>query len=170
MSPVRAASGHEPLEKAVRVEKMKGKYGTIVARDYEHVNLEGWIMKTTRGLLLVVVLCGMLVVPACVTPELPVATGDIDLRILYAGHPGSRREADFVKFLGIHFRDVQTGDLATFSEPAATGFDVVILDYDGDGFEAPRPSLSNDYARATVTVSVAGGLLSSNRGLKTGYL
>ncbi len=94
----------------------------------------------------------------------------IDLRILYAGHPGSAREKDFVTFLRDYFRIVQTGDLAKFKPLDAKDFDVVILDYDGDGFKAPTPYLPRTYTRATVTVGVVGALICDRVGLKTGYL
>jgi hypothetical protein len=97
-------------------------------------------------------------------PAAPVA-----MRILYAGHPGSAREKDFVEFLGKHFTQVQTGDLATFGDKSADGFAVAILDYDGDGFKAPHPNLSQNYARATVTVGVAGAFIGNQLRLKTGY-
>jgi hypothetical protein len=92
-----------------------------------------------------------------------------DLRILYAGHPGSEREADFVTFLREHFDAVETTDLAAFEESQCDGFDVTILDYDGNGYGAPRPSISQRFSRPLVTVGVAGGLMSSNWRLKTGY-
>ena len=94
----------------------------------------------------------------------------INLRILYAGHPDSKREKEFVQFLTSHFAGVETGDLVTFQESQAESFDVIILDYDGDGFNAPRPQLSPEYARPTVTVGVAGALICGNMSLKTGYL
>jgi len=96
--------------------------------------------------------------------------GKIDLRILYAGHPDSAREKDFVQFLKEHFVGVATGDLAGFKEKHAKGFDVIILDYDGDGSKAPRPRLSSEYTRPTVTVGVAGALICGSVSLKTGYL
>ena len=47
---------------------------------------------------------------------------------------------------------------------------MAILDYDGDGrFNAPQPNLSQNYAHATVTVGVVGGLIGSQLRLKTGY-
>ena len=92
------------------------------------------------------------------------------LRIFYAGHPGSDRERDFVAFLSQHFAEVKTGDLAKFQGEAAKDSDVVVLDYDGDGFKSPRPSLSRDYARPTVTVGVVGAFICGNQGLKAGYL
>ena len=93
----------------------------------------------------------------------------ISLRILYVGKPGSAREADFLAFLRQHFRQVKTGSLAGFNANAAGDTDVVLLDYDGDGFKAPRPNLPTSYAQPTVTIGVAGALLSRERGLKTGY-
>jgi hypothetical protein len=104
--------------------------------------------------------------------EEPAPPAKIAMRILYAGHPGSAREKDFVNFLRKHFTQVQTGDLATFNDKSADGFDVAILDYDNDGMDAfkfPRPKLSPNYAHATVTVGVAGGLICSQLRLKTGY-
>ncbi len=94
----------------------------------------------------------------------------IDLRILYAGHPGSAREKDFVDFLTEHFKKVKTGDLRTFTGQNTAGSDVIILDYDGDGFKAPRPELSRNYARATVTVGVIGAFICGGLRLKPGYL
>jgi hypothetical protein len=93
------------------------------------------------------------------------------LRILYLGHPGSEREADFVGFLERYFRQVKTGNLAVpFNARRTADADVVLLDYDGDGFKAPRPQLPPDYARPTVTLGVAGAFICSQRGLKTGYM
>ena len=75
-----------------------------------------------------------------------------------------------MKFLGQHFATVKTADLAAFTESQCDGFDVTILDYDGDGFEAPRPRISPQFSHPLVTVGVPGGLMCSNWGLKTGYL
>ena len=98
------------------------------------------------------------------------STGKIALRLLYAGHPGSAREREFVEFLGQHFQEVKTGDWSRFNGSQATGFDVVILDYDGDGFKVPQLSLSPTYTRPTMTLSVAGGLLCGRLQLKPGYM
>jgi hypothetical protein len=92
------------------------------------------------------------------------------LRILYVGHPRSDREKDFVQFLGVHFATVKTADLTAFKEKDTEGFDVTILDYDGDGFKAPRPAISPGFSRPLVTVGVVGGLMCSQWRLKTGYL
>ncbi len=101
---------------------------------------------------------------------LTVEKAKVDLKILYVGHPDSSREKDFVEFLREHFREIKTGDLAGFKEEQTKGFDVIILDYDGDGFKAPRPRLSHEYTRPTVTVGVAGAFICGGMSLKTGYL
>ncbi|MBP8303756.1 MAG: hypothetical protein KBE04_06495 [Phycisphaerae bacterium] len=92
------------------------------------------------------------------------------LHILYAGHPGSERERDFVRFLAKHFGTVKTGDLKAFKERDAQGFDVTILDYDGDGFKAPRLALTRGFSRPVITVGVVGALICGSLNLKTGYL
>jgi hypothetical protein len=115
---------------------------------------------------------------AVATPTVPAekpagsdGAAKIDLRIFYAGHPGSEREGDFVAFLEKRFARVVTGDLATFVPDQARDSDVVVLDYDGDGFEAPRPKLrGSDYRRATVTVGVVGAFICGQLGLKGQYL
>ena len=94
----------------------------------------------------------------------------IDLRVLYVGHPDSDREKDFVSFLERHFKKVETGDLQTFTGRNTTGSAIIILDYDGEVFKSPKPQLPRDYARATVTVGVAGALICDMQRLKTGYL
>ena len=96
--------------------------------------------------------------------------GKIDLKILYAGHPKTQREKDFVDFLSKHFTHVATGDLAKFKPASGKGHDGVILDYDGKGFKGPQPRLPRSYARSTVTVGVIGGLISGGMGRKTDYL
>jgi len=92
------------------------------------------------------------------------------LRILYVGHPDSAREKDFVSFLTKQFKAVETADLKDFNEGQTDGFDVTILDYDGDGFKSPRPNISRNFSRPMFTVGVAGALISSRWNLKTGYL
>ena len=94
----------------------------------------------------------------------------IDLRILYAGEPGSEREREFLGFLREHFVEVGEADLRKFGESQAKGFDVVILDWDGKDLRAPRPRLPQNYARATVTLGVPGAMICGNLGLKSGYL
>jgi hypothetical protein len=94
----------------------------------------------------------------------------INLSIFYAGHPASAREADFLQFLRAHFNQVATGDLATFDGAQSPNSDVVIFDYDGEGFSAPRPNLPNSYSRPTITIGVVGGLICNQLRLKTGYM
>jgi hypothetical protein len=105
-----------------------------------------------------------------VAPDAAAAESGKALRILYVGHPGSERERDFLKFLSSHFGTVKTGDLKTFTEGDAADFDVTLLDYDGDGFKAPRPVLSRNFSRPVVTIGVVGGLICDSLRLKTGYL
>lgn len=93
-----------------------------------------------------------------------------NLRILYVSNPDSTRAKDFVNFLSKHFAAVQTGDLKTFREADSEGFDVTILDYDGDGFKAPRPQISPNFSRPVVTVGVIGAHICDSLSLKTGYL
>jgi len=94
----------------------------------------------------------------------------IDLRVLYVGHPQSARESDFADFLEKHFTKVGKGDLKEFKQEQAEGFDVVVLDYDGDGFKAPKPQIGPVYSRATVTVGVVGADIGGRLSLKTRYL
>jgi hypothetical protein len=109
--------------------------------------------------------------PAAPATTTPVADeGGKDLRVLYAGHPGSQRERDFVEFLSRHFGTVKTADLATFKDGDSQGFDVTLFDYDGDGFKAPRPAITVAFTRPAITVGVVGGFICDSLRLKTGYL
>jgi len=103
-------------------------------------------------------------------PAVQPAADRVNLRILYVGQPRSPRQKDFTAFLKAHFTAVGTADLANFDFSGSEDFDVTVFDYDGDGFKAPRPRLPDGFSRPVVTVGVAGGLMSSNWGLKTGYL
>lgn len=94
----------------------------------------------------------------------------LSLSIYYAGHPGSSREKDFAEFLAKHFTKVQTGDLAAFNGSQSNGFDVTILDYDGDGFKSPKPGIPNTFDRPVVTMGVTGAFLCGSLNLKTDYL
>ncbi|UCG57041.1 MAG: hypothetical protein JSU70_19525 [Phycisphaerales bacterium] len=109
-------------------------------------------------------------VPAPERSYEPNASGKIDLRILYAGHPDSEREKDFVEFLTKNFKAVEMADLSDFDESFTKDFDVTILDYDGDGFKAPRCRDLSGLSRPVVTVGVPGALMCSGWQLKTGYL
>jgi len=96
--------------------------------------------------------------------------GKIELRILYAGHAGSGREKEFVDFLGQHFKAVQAVELLSFKPDQAEGFDVVLMDYDGDAFKTRFPAIPKTYTRPTVTLGKAGSMICSQMRLKTGYL
>jgi hypothetical protein len=118
---------------------------------------------------LMAVLC---VLAILVGPRLAQAGEKIDLKILYAGKPGSGRERDFVEFLKEHFTAVTNTDMSKFTVAQAAGVDVVLLDWDGTSeevFKAPRPKLGEGYSRATVTIGVPGAFICGQRGLKTGY-
>jgi len=115
---------------------------------------------------------GLLVIIVLSTPAAPgsaAPAGKIELRILYAGHHGTVREKEFVEFLGRYFTAVKTSDLVQFNPQDAQDSDVVLLDYDATDLKTPRPTLPDSYARPTITIGIAGGLLSGQRGLKTGY-
>src|SRR5436309_1779294 len=76
-------------------------------------------------MLVVAVTMLALMVPSPTAPD----GGPIDLRVLYAGNPGSDRERDFTSFLGRHFARVGTTDYERFKEADAQGYDVVIFDW-----------------------------------------
>ncbi len=94
----------------------------------------------------------------------------IELRILYAGLPNTERSKDFVEFLTKHFELVESTDYNTFMESKTAGFDVTIIDYDGQDTRAPLPSISRKHSRATITVGSPGAKLGNRLSLKTGYL
>ena len=94
-----------------------------------------------------------------------------EMNILYAGHLGSDREKDFVAFLKKHFTKVETSDFSKFNGSQAEGYDVTILDYDGDGFKAPRPtSIPQSFRKPLVTVGVVGAFVCGDLRLKMDYL
>jgi hypothetical protein len=97
-----------------------------------------------------------------------------NLKILYAGRPGSDREKDFVAFLQKYFDVVQTGNLETFKEADTQGFDVTVLDWDWNGndsndFQGPKPVLPESFSRPLITLGVPGSWLCSHWRLKTSY-
>ncbi len=91
------------------------------------------------------------------------------LKILYSGRPGSDREKDFVGFLKRYFDVVRTGNLKTFKEADAEGFDVTLLDWDWNAFEEPGPMISEGFSRPVVALGTAGALMCRNWRLKTAY-
>lgn len=105
-----------------------------------------------------------------VKPQNTDVSEKIDLSILYTGLPKTDRAKDFVDFLKAHFKQVETTDYNTFTGSHPADFDVAIIDHNGLDIRAPRPNISRQYARATVTVGVPGAFICSNLSLKTGYL
>ena len=104
------------------------------------------------------------------SPSAPAASEMSKLRILYAGHPGTDREKDFVGFLKMYFDVVQTGNLQTFKESDAQGFDVTLLDWDWNATNGPRPRVSPSFSRPVMTLGVPGGFMCRQWKLKTGYM
>jgi hypothetical protein len=109
----------------------------------------------------------------------------IDLRVLYAGNPGSDRQKEFTSFLETRFAKVGSADYRTFREGDAKGYDVVILDWtsiyprdeDGKikkeftGLNSPTPpKLSEGYDRPTILIGAAGGYASGPLRLKIDWL
>lgn len=110
--------------------------------------------------------------PAGVNPESAIVNprAGRSLKILYAGRPGSDRERDFVAFLRKYFDVVETGNLETFQEADAQGFDVTLLDWDFNVFEGPCPRLSESFSRPVITLGVHGSMICSRWRLKMTYL
>ena len=94
------------------------------------------------------------------------------LRVLYAGKPGSEREADFAKFLGARFETVKTGNYETFTPADAEDFDVVIfdwpsiyprdengkVDFKNNDLKQPKPpEIDGKFSRPTILIGGAGG-------------
>lgn len=104
------------------------------------------------------------------TPTPAKAKGKIELKILYAGLPETDRAKDFMDFLGKNFKTVTFTDFNKFDENKTEGFDVVIMDHDGEDFRAKTPNISRSYSRATITMGVPGAFICSSLQLKTGYL
>lgn len=96
--------------------------------------------------------------------------GKIDLKILYAGKPGSGREKEFVSFLSQYFVQVKTGDLEAFDGSQANDVDVTIFDYEGDLLNAPFPAIDRDYKSPTLTIGVVGANICSGLARVTGYM
>jgi hypothetical protein len=116
----------------------------------------------------------------------PLRAGEpADLKVLYAGNPGSDREKDFRSFLEKHFAKVGTADYREFSPDRAKGYDVVILDWtsiyprDEHGKIEPRinrlnsptpPKLPADYDRPTILIGAAGAYVAQPLRLKIDWL
>lgn len=127
-----------------------------------------------KRLLMVLGILAVLAVP-CIGQQKMAPKGKIDLRILYAGMPGTARQKDFVSFLSKHFVAVKSVDFSTFTEEQAAGSDVVILDKDGiqwasrGGNPLSNLRLPETYTRATLSLGIPGSFLYDRMGLKPGY-
>lgn len=105
----------------------------------------------------------------------------LGLSVLYAGHPGSVREQDFLSFLRGHVRRVDAADYRTLTADRARGFDVILFDWtslrpldpearDAGGVESPDipspPALSRGFDRPALLIGQAGGYVADSLGLK----
>jgi hypothetical protein len=121
---------------------------------------------------------------ALFSPSVPAAE-KLDIRVLYAGNPGSARAKDFVSFLRQHFAEVRETNYEKFQPAEANGSDVVIFDWtsiyprdkDGKvekkftGMHSPKtPRLSADFARPAILIGAAGGQLAGTLKLKIDWL
>jgi hypothetical protein len=109
----------------------------------------------------------------------------IQLKVLYAGNPGSERAKDFVSFLEKHFAKVGSVEFGKFKEPDAKDYDVVIFDWTsiyprdktgkidnavGSIRSPTSPRLSKDFARASILIGAAGGQVGQTRKIKIDWL
>jgi hypothetical protein len=116
----------------------------------------------------------------------PARAGEpIDLKVLYAGNPGSDREKDFKTFLEDHFAKVGTTDYEKFTEGEAKSYDVVIFDWtsiyprDEHGkipqqlseLKSPTPpQLAPEFGRPAILIGAAGGSMAGPLKLKIDWL
>lgn len=114
--------------------------------------------------------------------HLPATADELtDLKVLYAGNPGSERAHDFCSFLKTRFTQVESKDFQTLTDDAANGYDLVIFDWtsiyprDRLGHLLPLdpsvtwpspPKLSATFHRPSILVGAAGGVLASSLRLK----
>ena len=109
------------------------------------------------------------------SPAQTAPAAKIELKILFAGTPGTARQKEFVEFLQAHFTQVDTADVAKLRAQDADKCDVLLIDAAAkagaaNALDVPRLSLPDNFSKPTVTIGVMGGLFTSGRGLKTGYL
>ena len=132
-------------------------------------------MTRSIGFYLILAAGAFFVLAASAAGGVDTASPKIDLRVIYFGHPQTPRARDFVEFLEKHFSKVGQGDLDTFRESDAAGYDVTILDYDelkvvNNRIQMPKTVVSKQYIRPTVTIGATGALVCERLGLQTGYL
>ncbi len=110
----------------------------------------------------------------------------INLKVLYAGNPGSDRESDFKAFLAEHFTAVGAIDYRRFRESDAKGYDVVIFDWtsiyarDANGkikegpemriISPPSPNIAETYSRPTIMIGAMAGEATRPLKLKIDWL
>jgi hypothetical protein len=109
----------------------------------------------------------------------------IPLKVLYAGKPGSDREADFVALLEKHFAKVGKAELPKLTAEQAAEWDVVVMDWtavlirDAKGKYTehspqiempPLPKLGDDYAKPTVLIGAVAGQFGNAHKLKINWL
>jgi hypothetical protein len=132
--------------------------------------------------------CGLLaaVLAALAASGQPASAAEkVNLRVLYAGNPGSPRAKDFVSFLGQHFARVGATDYEKFKAEEAKGFDVVVFDWtsiyprDEGGkidskaasLRSPKaPRLPPDFDRPAVLIGAADGDVAGPLRLKIDWL
>lgn len=122
----------------------------------------------------------MVLILLCLGP--PACAADrIDLRVLYAGSPGSERFQDFQAFLEEHFAQVAVTDTSIFREEESARHDVVIFDW-RETFDPQNgwivaekrlqnpPRLSERFDRPAVLIGETGGRVVVNLKLKLDWL
>ena len=103
-------------------------------------------------------------------------TEKITMKILYVGVPETARQRDFVSFLSERFTEVRSTDVTKFEEQQAKGYDVVLLDKDGEewgskdiDFPLSKIHFSEGYSCATISLGIPGAFFASKMDLKPGY-
>jgi hypothetical protein len=89
----------------------------------------------------------------------------VNLRILYAGEPGSAREKAFLEFLAPLFSNVDAIHVAKLDQRTAEPYDVIVADWKGvytggyyvDGVDTMPARLSLDFDRPLVMVGAMAG-------------
>ncbi len=128
-----------------------------------------------EALFVLVVTAAFFHLVSCDGEGVKAGAGQVKLRVLYVGYPGTEREKDFVSLLEKHFTKVGKADLDKVEVKDADGFDVAILDYGeliikGNAIVSPRVVFGREYSRPVLTIGAAGALVCDSLGLKTGYL
>ena len=104
----------------------------------------------------------------------------IDLKVLYAGAPESRRTTDFTEFLGKTFTEVGSVELKSLDAKAAAKYDVVIVDSPSpyrpgtdtrSAFKMQEaPKLTLDFTKPTILMGAAGGAVLGDLKIKLQWL